>query len=126
MIHGDIRRALIEVAERIATRGHHITQQLVRCHHRTAGAVNEARLDLAPGVHKACTIACREGPDAKPLDSFGALFERGLRMPPVATVLHGPCIFSATELSPQSCSPAFSAPSERGEGCDEDRHESDG
>ena len=126
VIHGDIRRPLIEVTYRIATRGHHIAQQLVRGHYRTGGAVNEARLDVAPGRYEACTIACRERPDAKPFDSLCALVERGFRMPPVAAFLHGASIFGATELSAQSCSPAFSVQKERDEACNEDHDESNG
>ena len=48
MIHGDIRRHLFKVTYRIATRRHHIAQQLVRFSYRTGGAVNEARLDSSP------------------------------------------------------------------------------
>jgi hypothetical protein len=74
VIHGDICRPLIEVTERVATRGHYIAQQLVGCHHRTGGAVNEACLDFPPGRQEACAITGRKRPDAKPVDALGSLF----------------------------------------------------
>jgi hypothetical protein len=124
MIHGDICRPLFKVTYRIAPRGHHITQQLVRFGYGAGGAVNEVRLDPVPGLYEARTIACRERPDVKPLDSLSALFEPGFRMPPVAAFFHGPSIFSITELGAQSFSPALSMPKERGDTCKENHHES--
>src|SRR5579864_503537 len=115
MIHGDICRPLFKVTYRIAPRGHHVTQQLVRFSYRTGGAVNEARLDSAPGLYEARTIACSERPDVKPLDSLCALFEPGFGVPPIAALLHGAIIFSAPELSAQSFSPALSVQNERGD-----------
>jgi hypothetical protein len=97
---------------------------LVRFRYRTGRAVNEARLDSAPGLYEARTIACRERPDVKLLDSLSALFEPGFRMPPVAACLHGASIFSATELCAQSLRPALSVPKERGDACRENHDES--
>ena len=124
MVHGDIRRPLFKVTYRIATRGHHITQQLVRFRYRTGGAVNEARLDSAPGLHEARAIACRERPDMTRLDSLCALFEPGFRMPPFAAFLHGASILSATELSAQSFGSALSMQNERGDASNENHNES--
>jgi hypothetical protein len=42
------------------------------------------------------------------LDSFGALFEPGFRVPPVTPFLHGASIFLATEPGAQLFRPAFS------------------
>ena len=107
MIHGDICRPLFKVTYRIAPRGHHITQQLVRFGYGAGGAVNEVRLDPVPGLYEARTIACRERTDVKPLDALCALFQLGFRMPLVAAFLHGAIVFSVTELSAQSYSPAL-------------------
>jgi len=124
MVHGYICCPLFKVTYRIAPRGHHITQQLVRFRYRAGGAVNEARLDSAPGFYEASTIACRERSDVKPLNSLRALFEPGFRMPPVAAFLHGAIIFCAAELSAQSFSPALSVQEERGDACNENHDES--
>lgn len=124
MIHGDICRPLFKVTYRIAPRGQHITQQLVRFGYRTGRAVNEARLDSAPGLYEARTIACRERPDVKPFDSMCALFEPGFRMLPVAALLHGASIFRAAELSAESLRPALSLQKQRGDGCNNNHDKS--
>src|SRR5579872_4238794 len=117
MGYRDICRPLFKVTYRIAPRGHHITQQLVRFRDRTGGAVNEARLDSAPRLHEALTIACRERPNAKPFDSLSALFEPGFRLSPIAAFLHRASIFNGAKLSAQSCSPTLSLHVQRGDGC---------
>jgi hypothetical protein len=118
MIHGNICRPLFKVTYRIAPRGHHITQQPVRFRYSSGGTVDEARLDYVPGLYEARTIACCERPNMKPLDALCALFEPGFRMP-LAALLHGASIFSATELSAQSGSPPLSMQKERGDACGE-------
>jgi hypothetical protein len=123
MVHGDIRHPLFKGAHRIAPRGHYIAQQLVRLRYRTGGAVDEARLDSAPGLYEALPVACRERPDVKGLDSLRTLFQPGFRMLPVAAFLHGASVFSAAELSAQSFSPALSAPKERGDACNDNYDE---
>jgi hypothetical protein len=60
MIHGDIRGPLFKVTDRIASRRHHITPQAVRCRYGAGGAVNEARLNTAPGIDEARAIASRQ------------------------------------------------------------------
>jgi hypothetical protein len=45
-------------------------------------------------------------------------------MPTVAAFLHGASVFSATELSAQSFSPALSVQEERGDACNENHNES--
>jgi hypothetical protein len=74
-------------------------------------------LDSTPGLYEARTIACRERPNVKLLDSLGTLFESGFRMPPGAAGLHGASIFSVTELCAQSRGPALPVPKERGDAC---------
>jgi hypothetical protein len=115
MIHGDIRRPLFKVTYWIATRGHHITQELVRFRYGSRRSVNEARLDSLPGLYKACPVTCRERLDVQPLDSLCSFFECGFRMPPVAAFLYGALIFSSSELSAKSFSPALSVQEERGD-----------
>jgi hypothetical protein len=99
MIHRDIRRSLFKVAYRIATCGHHIAQQLVGLRYSTSGAVNEPRLDSAPGLDKPRTIARSERPDVQAFHSFCALVERRFCFPPAPAFFHGAGIFSATKLS---------------------------
>src|SRR5579863_3765319 len=43
MIHGNIRRPLLEIAYRIAASGHHVAQQLVGVRYGASRAVNEPR-----------------------------------------------------------------------------------
>jgi hypothetical protein len=81
---------------------------LVGFRYRTGGAVHKPRLDFVPGVHEALSIAGRKRPDVEAFDAFSALFEPGFRMPPVAALLHGTGIFSATELVTQSFGSALS------------------
>jgi hypothetical protein len=88
---------------------------LVRLGYRAGWAVNEARLDCAPGFYEAPTIACRERPDVKRFDALRTLLELGLRIPPVAVLLDGTIVFRNTELIAQTFSPAFSLEKERGD-----------
>jgi hypothetical protein len=125
MIHGDICRALFKVTYRIAAGGHHIAQELVRFRDRTGGAVNEARLDSAPGLCEARAISCRERAKVERLDSFGALIEPGFPKAPAAAFLHGASLFSATELSAQSFSPTLAMQQKRGDAGNQNHAESD-
>jgi hypothetical protein len=117
MIHGDIRRALLKVADRIAPRGHYIAQQLVRFRYSPGGAVNEARLDPAPGVYKARTIAGCERTHMEGLDSLRAPFQFGFRARNVAAFLHGAGVLSLAKLSAQPRGPALSMRKVRGDTC---------
>src|ERR1051326_8541029 len=101
MIHGDICRPLFKVAYRVAPRGHHIAEELVRFRHRKRS-------------------------DWKRLDSLCALFEPRLRPPPVASFLDGTSIFSATELSTQSFSPALAEYQKRDHAGNKDRDDRNG
>jgi hypothetical protein len=92
---------------------------------RTGRAVDEASLDPAPGFHEARTIARRERPDVKLLDSLGTLFEPGFGIPAVAACLHGARIFSATELSAQAGCPALPLHQEHCDACDQNHDEGD-
>jgi hypothetical protein len=126
MIHGDICRPLFKVAYRVAPRGHHIAEELVRFRHRTGRPVDETRLDFTPGLHEARTIGGRKRSDVKRLDSLCALFEPRLRPPPVASFLDGTSIFSATELSTQSFSPALAEYQKRDHAGNKDRDDRNG
>src|ERR1700730_1639757 len=100
MAHRDIGLTLFKVAYRIATRGHHIAQQLVGVCYCATWAVNEPRLDSAPGLDKPRTIARSERPDVQALHSFCALVEHRLCLPPApAFFFQGAGIFRATKLS---------------------------
>ena len=108
MVHGDISRTLFEVTDRIATRGHHIAQQLVGFRYRTGRAVHKPRLDSVPGVFETRTIAGRERSDVEALDSFRALIEPGFRLSSGTAFLHGAGVFSATKLAAKFFGPALS------------------
>src|SRR3984893_12355594 len=118
MAHRDIGLTLFKVAYRIATRGHHIAQQLVGVCYCATWAVNEPRLDSAPGLDKPRTIARSERPDVQALHSVCALVEHRFRFPPAPAFLHGAGIFSATKLSAQSFRPAFSNEKPDSDACD--------
>jgi hypothetical protein len=98
---------------------------LVGFRYRTGGAVHKPRLDFAPGIYEACTIAGRERSDVEAFDSFCALVEPGFRMPPITALLHGARIFSATELAAQSFGPALSEKEQRRDTRNHNHDESD-
>src|SRR5271165_3256160 len=98
MIHGDIRRTLLKVAHRIATRRHHVAQQLICVRYCTSGTVNEPRLDSGPGLDEPCTIGWSKRPDVQSLHAFCAPVEHRFCLPPAPAFLHGPGIFRATKL----------------------------
>jgi hypothetical protein len=126
MVHGDIRRTLFKVAYRIATRGHHVTQQLVGFSHRTSGAVNETRLDSAPGRDKARPIARSERPDVQTLHSICAFVQAGFRFPPAPAFFHRAGIFSATKLSAESFRTALSKKKPHGDARDHHHGDNNG
>jgi hypothetical protein len=125
MIDGDIGRPLFEVTDGIASHGHHVAQQVVRFCHRTCRAVDEARLDSAPGFEEGRPVGQREGPNVKGLNSPCAFFEPGFPVPPGAALLHGAGIFSAFEPSAQSLRPAIPAPQSCRDGRGGNHHEHD-
>jgi len=81
---------------------------LVGLRYCTTRAVNEPRLDPAPGLDEACTISWGERSDVQARHSFCALFEAGLCMLPAPVFLHSAVIFSATKLRAQFFSSALS------------------
>ncbi len=109
MIHRNICRTLFKITHWIATRGHHIAQQSVGVGYRASGAVNESRLDSAPGVDKTRPIAGSKRPDMQGLHSVRALIERRFCLPPAPAFFQCASIFGATKLSAQLLRPAFSA-----------------
>jgi hypothetical protein len=123
MVHGDIRRALLEVAYRVAARGHDIPKQLVRFRHRAGGAVYEVRLDTLPGLYEARAITRPKWTDAERVDPLGAVVEAGFRLPPIAC-LKGAVILRAAKLSPQSLCAAFSLNEESGNAPNHNHYES--
>src|ERR1700693_3603077 len=108
MIHRNVRSTLLKVGYWIATRGHHVSQQLVRFRYCPGRCINKPRLHLAPRFYEARVIGWREWPDVETFDSFFALFEPGFRMPPAATFFQRAVILGASEPRAQSCRPALS------------------
>jgi hypothetical protein len=125
MVHGDISGTLFKVTYRIASRRHHVPQELVGFPYRKGGAVHKSRLDPAPGVLKTRAIGGRKGPDVETIDSLRPLVEPGFRVPPAATFLHGTGVFSAAELAAQSFGPALSQNEQSGDARDHDHGQSD-
>ncbi|HUE01577.1 MAG TPA: hypothetical protein VMR62_18535 [Bryobacteraceae bacterium] len=107
MVDGYIRRPLLKVTYRIASRGHHIAKQLVGFRYRAGRAIDETHLDAAPGFEEARTITWCQRADLKGLHAFGTLFESGFPTSPVTPFLHRACIFCVTEAIAQSFRPAL-------------------
>jgi hypothetical protein len=75
-------------------------------------------LHSAPGFHEAGTIGGTERPDVETLHAICALIESSFRSSPAAALLQGAVIFSATKLSAQFFTTAFSARNQCGDGHD--------
>ena len=101
MIDGDIRDALLEVAHRIATRGHHVDEQLVGFCDCASRTVNKACLDSGPRFDKSCAIGGSERTDMQALHAFCSLVQHGFGFPPVSTFFYGPGIFRSAKLGAQ-------------------------
>jgi hypothetical protein len=99
MIHGEIRGTMLEVADRIATCGHHVAQELVSIRQGTAGAVNEPGLHSGPRLDKPRTIAWSERPNVQGLHVICALVEQCFCFPLAPAFFHGAGIFRAAKLS---------------------------
>jgi hypothetical protein len=98
---GNIRGALLKVTDRIAARGHHVTQKPVGFRYRSSGAVHKSRLHVAPVFHEASTIARAERLNIQALDAIGTLIEARFGLPPTIACLQSAIIFCTTKLSAQ-------------------------
>ncbi|MGB6431533.1 MAG: hypothetical protein WBF06_13185, partial [Candidatus Acidiferrales bacterium] len=106
MIHRDIRGALLEIADGVSAREHHIAQQLIGVGNCPAWAVNEPRLDSAPSLHEPRAIGRTKRPDVQSFHACRALIERRFGFALAPALFHGAGVFSAAELSAQSRRPA--------------------
>src|SRR5271156_1725746 len=121
MVHGNIRGALLEVADRIATGEYHVAQQLVGVGYGAARTVNEARLKFGPGVDKARAIAGAERVDVQFLHSCSARIQSRFRFLWAAALGYGAGVFGGAELSAQFFGTAFADGLNYADNCD--RHQ---
>jgi len=63
MVNGNVCGPLFKITYRIAARGHDVPQELVSLGYRASGAVNESRLDPAPGLQETHPITGSEWSD---------------------------------------------------------------
>jgi hypothetical protein len=117
MIHGEIRRTMLKVTDWIATRGHHVAQELVSIREGAAGAVNEPGLNSGPGLDESRTIARGQRPDVHGLHVIGAFVKQRLCFPLAPAFFHGAGILSAAKLSAESLRPAFPGEKRNGDAC---------
>ncbi len=79
MVNGHVVRTTIEVLERIATRSHHLGDELIGFAHRAVGIVDEARLDAAPCAEKRIGLILSERVQVETADARRALPQHGVR-----------------------------------------------
>src|ERR1700720_3775218 len=118
VVDGNVRHALFKVANRGATGGHDIAQQLVCFRYGASGAGYEPRLNPGPRLDEPSAILGGKRPDVQVVHSFGTLLERGFRLTTAAAGSDGAVIFSAAVLRLQSLRPAL--------GCERPKRDADG
>jgi hypothetical protein len=89
MVHGEVRRALIEVRDRISARLHHVLHQPVGLRDGSLRVVDEARLYGAPLLEVSTLLVGAQRPDVELFDALLALHELRLRAALVADLGHG-------------------------------------
>src|SRR5579863_979031 len=75
MVHGDVRGALLKVAHGVATRSHHITQQLVGLRYGAARSVHESSLHSGPRLNESRAIGRSERPNVQAFHTLSPLIE---------------------------------------------------
>jgi hypothetical protein len=111
----DVGRATVEVLDRIAARGHHLLDQLVRLIHGIRGRVHELRLHLRPIGREPVVIGLRERTEIQRAHALAALPEIGLRETAVAGASQRPFVFGAeVPLQPASPGSSDEHPSDHG------------
>ena len=75
MVHRNIRRPLLELANRISARLHDIGVQTVRQGHRPFGIVHKPALNFIPAIKETRAVSRRERPNFQLLSSLLAKFQ---------------------------------------------------
>ena len=79
MVDGHVGRTPIEVFQRVATRSHHLGDELVGFTHGAVRVVHEARLDATPFAGKRAGLFVSELVQVETADALGALSQNGVR-----------------------------------------------
>ena len=79
MVDGQVGRAPIEVFKRVATRSHHLGDELVGFPHGAVRVVHEAGLDATPFAGKRAGLFVSELVQVETADALGALSQNGVR-----------------------------------------------
>ena len=130
MIYGDIHPALFNALDRVAARGQDVAQELVGIGHRSARAVNEARLHSAPGLEKSHTVAGSEWEDvqghrsSRSFFSFQSFGGQRFHLPQAQVFVHGPRIYAAA-LSVEFSRAAFTRRKVNDDGYDDQEYDGD-
>jgi len=95
VIDREVGGALLEVADGIAARLHHFSEEFIGPPDRSAGVVDELALDLHPAVRKALDFAAVERAYAERFDPLLALPQFSLGFAAVAGLVDGGDILRA-------------------------------
>jgi hypothetical protein len=107
MVDGHVVGTAIEVFERVATRGHHLSHELIGFAHGAVRVVHEARLDAAPLAGERVGLFVSELVQLETADALGALSQNGVR--PLGTdslngsLILGPEAFAQVDALSPAC-----------------------
>ena len=99
VIDGNVPDPLVEVADRITSRLHHIPDQRVSECNRSRRIVDEPRLNVVPATSELAALRRAQRPDIEFLHPALALGKIGLSLRTIALRLNGPVIFRAESVA---------------------------
>ena len=79
MIHGQVVRTLLEIFEWIASRGHHVRNELIGFAHGAFRVVDKARLNTPPFAGECIGLILRQLAQVETTDTISAFPENGVR-----------------------------------------------
>ena len=103
MLYRNVRRALVEVAHRIAAGCHQIADQLIGFGDRTGRRIDKVSLYTIPLLRIPTPVLCRKRAKVKLLYALGPVHKRGLRATAIATFGNGAIILGAEVLTKLLC-----------------------
>jgi hypothetical protein len=80
MVNGQVVRTPIKVFKGVATRSHHLGDELIGVAHGALGVVHKARLNTAPFAGKRIGLIVSELAQVETADALGALPQNGVSM----------------------------------------------
>src|SRR5215469_15908130 len=99
VIDGNVSGSLLKISYRIALSGHHARNHLVRLNQAPVRIVYKPALNLMPSFQKVAAFCKSESVDAKPLDPFRAVLERGFGSPTISCFGHCARVLRTKALS---------------------------